>query len=136
MNIKINHLQHVGISVTDIESSEKFYQRLGFENVMTSTFAHECSEGRVMMMQHGTIIVELYQMPEPTLTEIRKRTNGKIDHVAFDVDDIDETYATLKADGFHIVEEAPVYLGFWQKGCKYLNILGPDGERLEFCQIL
>ncbi|MBO3271919.1 VOC family protein [Hymenobacter defluvii] len=136
MNLKINHLQHVGIPVTDIESSEKFYQRLGFENVMTSTFKHDRDEGRVMMMQHGNMIIELYQMPEPELTEIRKRANGKIDHIAFDVDDIDETFATLKANGFRIVEEAPVYLGFWKNGCKYLNILGPDDERLEFCQIL
>jgi lactoylglutathione lyase len=27
-------------------------------------------------------------------------------------------------------------LAFWSKGCKYFNILGPDGERLEFNQIL
>jgi len=136
MNLKINHLQHVGIPVTNIESSEKFYESLGFKNVMTSTFKHDGGEGRVMMMQHGNIIVELYQMPEPELTEIRKRANGKIDHIAFDVDDIDETYATLKANGFRIVEEAPVYLGFWKNGCKYINILGPDEERLEFCQIM
>jgi len=29
-----------------------------------------------------------------------------------------------------------VYLPFWEKGCKYFYILGPDGERLEFCEIL
>ena len=24
----------------------------------------------------------------------------------------------------------------WKNGCKYFNVLGPDGERLEFNQIL
>ena len=28
------------------------------------------------------------------------------------------------------------FLNFWEKGCKYFYILGPDHERLEFCQIL
>jgi lactoylglutathione lyase len=27
-------------------------------------------------------------------------------------------------------------LPFWKNGCKYFNITGPDGERLEFNQIL
>jgi hypothetical protein len=50
--------------------------------------------------------------------------------------DIDETFTLLKNEGFSIIEDRPVYLPFWENGCKYFNILGPDGERLEFCQIL
>jgi len=42
----------------------------------------------------------------------------------------------LKETSIHIIEEQPVFLPFWEKGCKYFNILGPDGERLEFNQIL
>ena len=38
--------------------------------------------------------------------------------------------------GFKVIEEAPVFLPFWKNGCKYFNITGPDGERLEFNQIL
>jgi lactoylglutathione lyase len=64
------------------------------------------------------------------------KKNGRIDHIAFDVDDIDFTYNTLIEQGYTVLEEAPVFLNFWTKGCKYFNILGPDGERLEFNQIL
>jgi lactoylglutathione lyase len=42
----------------------------------------------------------------------------------------------LKEGGFSPIEMEPVYLPFWKKGCKYFYILGPDGERLEFCEIL
>jgi len=42
----------------------------------------------------------------------------------------------LKDASFHIFEEKPVFLSFWAKGCRYFNILGPDGERLEFNQII
>ncbi|MGQ8338311.1 VOC family protein [Sunxiuqinia sp. A32] len=136
MSIKINHLQHIGIPISNIERSREFYERLGFKPVMRSTFDHEGAEGKVAMMKHGKVIVELYQMPEPELSEVKKRKDGRIDHVAFDVSDIDETFTTLKSKGFEILEDSPVFLNFWKKGCRYFNISGPDGERLEFCQIL
>jgi len=136
MNLKLNHIQHIGIPVTDLKTSEMFYERLGFKNVMASTFQHKGDTGNVAMMQLNEMIIELYQMPESELTEIRSRKNGHIDHVAFDVDDIDATFETLKKAAFNILEEQPVFLAFWKHGCKYFNITGPDGERLEFNQIL
>ncbi|RYY23812.1 MAG: VOC family protein [Chitinophagaceae bacterium] len=136
MDLKINRLQHIGIPVTDLEISQSFYARLGFTDAMSSTFLHEGREGKVSMMKRRDIIIELYQMPEPALSEIRTRKSGRIDHIAFDVDDIDETFQLLKKEGFIIPEIEPVFLNFWSKGCKYFYIIGPDGERLEFCQIL
>jgi lactoylglutathione lyase len=136
MNLKINHLQHIGIPIADLEISQAFYERLGFHMAMRSTFLHEGAQGKVSMMKREEIIIELYQMPEPELTNVKQRKDGRIDHIAFDVDDIDETFTLLKNEGFSIVEDKPVYLSFWEKGCKYFSIFGPDGERLEFCQIL
>jgi catechol 2,3-dioxygenase-like lactoylglutathione lyase family enzyme len=136
MQLKINHLQHIGIPVTDITRSEAFYERLGFKNVMGTHFEYNGGKGTVAMMQLNTIIIELYQMPDNELMEIRSRKNGHIDHIAFDVDDIDATFATLQTADFHIIEEQPVFLSFWKNGCKYFNISGPDGERLEFNQVL
>ena len=136
MNLKLNHIQHIGIPVTDIKMSVAFYERLGFKNVMASTFECNGGKGLVAMMQLNDMIVELYQMPEAELKEIRERKNGHIDHIAFDVDDIDQTFNELKQASLNILEEAPVFLAFWKNGCKYFNITGPDGERLEFNQIL
>ena len=136
MNLKINHLQHIGIPITNLEISKAFYERLGFKRVMNATFMHEGEQGKVAMMKREEIIIELYQMPEPELTNVKQRKDGRIDHIAFDVDDINETFDLLKKEGFSIIEEQPVFLNFWVKGCKYFYILGPDGERLEFCQIL
>jgi catechol 2,3-dioxygenase-like lactoylglutathione lyase family enzyme len=136
MNLKLNHIQHIGIPVTDIKMSEAFYERLGFKNVMASTFEYNGGKGNVSMMKLNDMIVELYKMPENELKEIRNRKNGHIDHIAFDVDDIDQTFNELKQASFNILEEAPVFLAFWKNGCKYFNITGPDGERLEFNQIL
>jgi catechol 2,3-dioxygenase-like lactoylglutathione lyase family enzyme len=134
--INITAIQHIGIPVTNITTSQAFYERLGFANVMQAGFGEEGARGTCVMMKRDSMIVELYQLPEPDLSEIRTRKNGHIDHVAFDVPDIDEAFTTIKQAGFNIIEPEPVFLQFWTKGCKYFNITGPDGERLEFNQVL
>jgi catechol 2,3-dioxygenase-like lactoylglutathione lyase family enzyme len=136
ININIAAIQHIGIPVTNIQNSEAFYMRLGFANVMKAGFGPENGRGTCIMMKRGDMIIELYQLPEKDLAEIRSRKNGHIDHVAFDVPDIDAAYTTLKEAGLNPIEPEPVFLNFWDKGCKYFNITGPDGERLEFNQIL
>lgn len=133
---KINHLQHAGIPVTDILVSKSFYERLGFVNVMQSPFTIKEEPGTCIMMQNDRIIIELYQLPASHLDEIKHRKNGHIDHIAFDVDDIDMAYTALQKAGFTLLEDAPVFLQFWKNGCRYFNIAGPDGERLEFNQVL
>lgn len=135
-NLTINRLQHVGIPVTNIRTSETFYAKLGFVNVMEAPFEHEEGKGICIMMKREEIIIELYQMPGKVLESIKGRKDGHIDHIAFDVPDIEEAFLVLKERGFVIIEESPVFLKFWKNGCKYFNITGPDGERLEFNQIL
>lgn len=136
VHVPINHLQHTGIPVTDIKRSESFYQKLGFTNVMQSVFQMDGETGTCVMMQNGKTIIELYQMPDQHLAGVRARRDGHIDHIAFDVDDIDAAFAALKGAEFAVIEDAPVFLNFWHKGCRYFNITGPDGERLEFNQML
>lgn len=134
--INITAIQHIGIPVTNIGDSQTFYERLGFERAMLAGFMNNDKPGTCVMMKRDSMIIELYQLPEPELTEIRTRKNGHIDHVAFDVPDIDEAFVTIKQAGFNIIEHEPVVLQFWANGCKYFNITGPDGERLEFNQVL
>lgn len=136
MNFKINHIQHIGIPVTDLKVSVAFYEKLEFQNVMASTFDFNGGKGIVAMMQREDMIIEIYQMPEKELGEIRSRKNGHIDHIAFDVGNIDEAFNELKNASFNIIEAAPVFLPFWKNGCRYFNITGPDGERIEFNQVL
>lgn len=136
MQLKLNGLQHIGIPVTDLKRSETFYEKLGFSNVMSADFELEGEKGYVAMMQLGALVIELYQMPPTQLEEVKQRGNGRIDHFAFDVEDVDATYNQLKENGFEPVETVPVRLNFWSRGVRFFFILGPDGERIEFNQIL
>lgn len=129
-------IQHIGIPVTDMAKSEGFYTRLGFDRVMRDTFPSGESEGECIMMKRGTVIMELYQLPEPELSRIKCREDGHIDHITFGVHDIYAVYDELDQAGFDIIEEKPKFLNYWNKGCRYFHVLGPDNERLEFCEIL
>lgn len=136
VTLSLKAIQHVGIPVTNIKISEQFYTDLGFRNVMQANFKHDNDTGTCIMMQQGDIIIEIYQMPDKELPAVAARRDGHVDHVAFDVANIDETFFILKTAGYKIVEDAPLYLKFWDKGCRFFNILGPDNERLEFNQVL
>ena len=136
INLNIRAIQHIGIPVTNVIASTGFYNKLGFSKAMEKPFIHNGEQGICVMMKRDDIIMELYQMPASVLPEIASRKDGHVDHVAFDVADIYATYATLKQAGFNILEPEPVFLQFWENGCKYFNITGPDGERLEFNQVL
>jgi catechol 2,3-dioxygenase-like lactoylglutathione lyase family enzyme len=134
--VNIIKLQHIGIPVTDMAVSELFYTKLGFINVMQSPFELEGDSGLCVMMKNGEMLIELYQLPDKLLPGIRGRAHGHIDHIAFDVDDIDLVFEEIKAAGFTVLEEQVVELPFWKNGCRYFNIVGPDGERLEFNEVL
>ena len=131
-----NGFQHTGIPVSDIVISRSFYKKLGFEDVMSRSFDGGSGTIHVSMMKRGNATIEIYQLPPDNLAEIRSRKDGHIDHVSFDVKDVDKAFEELKNAGLKPLQKAPVKLDFWESGCKYFTIRGPDGEILEFNEIL
>jgi len=129
-------IQHLGIPVTNLEQSVSFYNKLGFNRVLAAQVPEPSGIIQVAMMKRDNVIVELYQLTGEELEELRSRSDGHIDHVAFDVKDIDLAFSEIEAAGFETIEDSPVFLDFWDNGCKYFAIRGPDGEKLEFNQIL
>ena len=132
----IHKIQHIVIPAHDLEISIPFYKRLGFENVMESPFEFDGGYGTCVMMKNHEVIIELYQMPEKQLTEIKQRKSGHIDHFAIDVIDIEIAFETLKKAGFEMLESTPTFLPFWKNGTRFFNVKGPSGETIEFNQIL
>jgi lactoylglutathione lyase len=130
-------LQHLGLPVTNLERSQAFYAQLGFTETLRTDIQPQTEVIRVAMMQHENFTIELYQLGQEDLQEIAKRADGHIDHVALNVLDIEQAYMEIKAAGLEILEDnAPVYLPFWEHGVKYFTVRGPDGEKIEFNQIL
>ena len=129
-------LQHLGIPVTNLETSVGFYSRLGFSRILAAHVDEDHGRVLVAFMEQRGVVIELYQVTDQEREEVRSRSDGHIDHIAFDVADVDEAFQELKSAGFDMVQEEPVFLDFWKRGCKYFAIRGPDGEKLEFNQIL
>jgi lactoylglutathione lyase len=129
-------LQHIGVPVSDLEKSKAFYSRLGFQEVMVQELPADGGFIQCVMMERQGLILELYQLVGAELQEVKRRGHGHVDHVALDVRDIDVAWRTALDASLAPLEPSPVYLPFWDKGCFYFNILGPDGERIEFNQRL
>jgi len=130
-------LQHIGIPVTDLARSKAFYTQLGFREVMRTNLPGAGETIAVAMMRHEGLTIELYQLEQEVRQSIAKRTDGHIDHIALDVEDIEQAYAEICAAGLEMLEsDAPVFLPFWDHGVKFFTIRGPDGEKVEFNQIL
>jgi lactoylglutathione lyase len=122
--------------VTNLGRSVDFYARLGFRKILSAHVDEENGKVLVAFMEQKGVTIELYQVTLQEREEIRSRKDGHVDHIAFDVADVEKAFAELKTAGFEMVEEKPVFLNFWERGCKYFAVRGPDGEKLEFNQIL
>ncbi len=121
-------IQHLGIPVSDIDKTIEFYTSLGFEPVLLTE--NKAANERVAFLQLGNLIIEAYGNKET------EKKSGAIDHVALDVKNIDELYAEIVKEGHRIVEEKVMSLPFWENGVKFFTILGPDNEKIEFCEKL
>lgn len=131
-------IQHLGIPVTNLETSVNFYTRLGFKRILASKVEVPEENDRIVVafMEQMGIVVELYQVTRQARKELITRRDGHVDHIAFDVADVEKAFTELKEANFEMVEDKPVFLNFWERGCKYFAVRGPDGEKLEFNQIL
>ena len=127
---------HLGIPVTDMEKSKEFYRQFGFKQIMDAEIPGDDGTIKAIMIQKDDFIIELYQLVGDELAEIKTRKDGHIDHIALNVVDIEKAYEELTSTGMEVIEDAPVSLEFWDKGCTYFNVRGPDREKLEFNQII
>jgi catechol 2,3-dioxygenase-like lactoylglutathione lyase family enzyme len=133
LNGNITGLQHVGIPVRSLAVSVPFYEQLGFASVMMAEVPRPPEPAvQVRMMKLGDAVIELYELGAQALAG---RQDGFVDHVALNVRDVAAAFRELRAAGIPTIENSPVSLAFWDKGCSYFCVRGPDGEKVEFNQI-
>lgn len=124
----ITNLQHVGIPTDDLEKTVLFFTGLGFE-VALRTVNAKAGE-RVCFLKLQNLCIEVYQIGNTA------KKPGAIDHIALDVTDIEKTFETVKAGGYTLLDQEIQFLPFWNNGVRFFTILGPNGEKVEFSQML
>ena len=91
----IRYVDHVGITVQDLERSIAFYAKLGFAVVRRMTTA---SNG-IAFVRNGLAELELFGPKTGVPGPARTLHEDEIQHIAFHVDAIDDAVATLEGRG-------------------------------------
>ena len=131
---QVTGFQHLGLPVADLEKSAAFYCSLGLRDMERYTIQENGGETQVAFLRIGDFWLELYQ----SAARFARKDDapGPIDHLTLDVRDIDQAFAAAKAAGYRLLDERPVTLPLRQRGVRFFLIQGPDGERVEFNQLL
>ncbi|MCI1553551.1 MULTISPECIES: VOC family protein [Levilactobacillus] len=123
----ITGIQHVGIPTADLDKTMAFYESLGFERA--GLFPN--GDNRCAFMRLGNLTIETWE-GDPT-----NPTAGAINHISLNTTDVDKAFAAAKEQGLDLVnDEIQSIPSFWDKGIRFFNILGPNHETIEFCEIL
>ena len=106
--MKIKHIDHIGIAVKSIDQAKKFYTEIlglkieGIENVADQ----KVNVAFLPITDSELELVESTHPDGPVAKYIEARGEG-IQHIAFRVEDIEQTLAELKEKGVRLIDEKP-----------------------------
>ena len=133
--MKIKRIEHVGVVVRNLEASRKLWEDCfgiplgGYEH--TPGRPH-----RLALYPVGESMVELLAGIEPDSKFARMCDEGKagINHICFEVENIDEALAELKAKGIPLIDQVPRR---GHAGCRiaYLDPAGTEGCLIELAEL-
>ena len=121
-------IQHFGIPTSDIETTIRFYEGLGFQTMHTNQVP--ANQAKVAFLQLGNLMLEIYENHQAPMQA------GAWDHLAIDVRDIEAAYEEVCALELNNQKDTIHFLPFWENGVKFFKITGPNHEVIEFSQIL
>ena len=100
-------LDHIGIAVRSIEASA-IYKALGL--TVDHVEAVESQGVKTAFLSVGDSNLELLEplSPQSTVAKFIEKRGEGVHHICLRVDNIEEHLARLKAEGFRLINEAPV----------------------------
>ena len=120
--------QHSGMIARDLDETIAFYrEKLGFE--LAGLYLN--GGNRCAFLRYGHLAIETWEGEEAPMAA------GAINHWALDTPDIEAAWENAKELGLQFKEtEIQSIPTFWKKGIRYFNVYGPNGETIEFCEIV
>ena len=126
--MKIKRIEHVGVIVKDVAASRTLWEDC-FGIKLDAV--EENSARRLALYPIGESMVELIAVTTPDRRHARMVAEGKggLNHICFEVENIDEALAELKAKGIPLIDETP---RIGHAGCRIAFI---DPSATENCLI-
>lgn len=130
----MNKIEHIGIAVKSIESSNDLFSKLlGKPSYKTEIVESEGVKTSFFKVGDNKIeLLEATKNDSPIATFINKKGEG-LHHIAFHVDNIEAEVKRLKAEGFVILNEKPKK-GADNKWVVFLHPKTTNGVLIELCQ--
>ncbi|MEY8781542.1 methylmalonyl-CoA epimerase [Allomuricauda sp. XS_ASV26] len=127
-------IEHIGIAVKDLETSNKLFEKLlGVPHYKIEEVA---SEGvKTSFFKSGPNKIELLEAtkPDSPIAKYLEKKGEGIHHIAFAVEDIASEIDRLKNEGFTVLNETPKK-GADNKLVAFLHPKGTNGVLVEVCQ--
>jgi glyoxylase I family protein len=129
--MKINGIHHVAIICSNYERSKYFYTEvLGF-SVIEETFRSQRNSYKLDLRVGNNHQIELFSFPNPPMRVSKPEACG-LRHLAFEVDDIEQSVSYLKSRGVEVedirIDEIT--------GKKFTFFQDPDALPLEIYEML
>lgn len=121
----ITKLDHVGIMVTDLEKSLRFYEQV-IGLIVTNRRPRTAPKLELVFLSHPSYpetAIELIAGTGASFVD-----DGRVHHLAFTVDDLDAECKRLDTHGVRWIHAEPNVL---PDGSRYRFFYGPDREQLE-----
>jgi methylmalonyl-CoA/ethylmalonyl-CoA epimerase len=104
--MKVKRIEHVGVIVKDTEASRKLWEDC-FGIPLGGVEAN--ANRRLALYPVGESMIELIAGTTPDSRHARMIAEGKggLNHICFEVENIDEALAELKAKGIPLIDQVP-----------------------------
>jgi catechol 2,3-dioxygenase-like lactoylglutathione lyase family enzyme len=135
-------VHHTGITVSDLDRSVQFYERLGYEVIeRMEEHGEEVERGlgvpgatlSVAMLEAPRGMLELIQYKKPDGSPAHLPNNGiGAAHVCVEVEDVDAAFSELRGEGVEFFSGPITH----ESGIRWVYAKDPDGITAELLQVL
>ena len=134
--VKIKGLQHIGILVPDVDAAAGWDTgKSGFRK--KAEFMASGSRVIFVYSPESGVLCEPIERPKGSgEAEEIEQNGGRIDHIAYEVEDLETEFEEAKACGMEIIEGIEQVPEFWENGFAYFLVYSPGGEKVEYCKVL
>ena len=125
--VRISKIHHIAIICSDYQKSKQFYiEILGF-NIIQEVYRKERDSYKLDLAVGNQYALELFSFPNPPKRVSHPEAAG-LRHIAFQVDNLEETISELKASNIFSEEIRTDEF----TGKRFTFISDPDGLPIEF----